>query len=153
MLATAVACIDLQSYRKPCHPRHAVGSLIEIFINVLGRASWLPLLSLSLPLSLSHCLPHSILYPISLLTLCIFSFRSFLLLSFWQSLSLPSHPFCVSRKKKSGMDQVGFSLNFTFKLRWLMDKRLVARHGDSNLGVIFPDWTYPTGHQFAIRKI
>lgn len=82
MLATAVACIDLQSYRKPCHPRHAVGSLIEIFINVLGRASWLPLLSLSLPLSLSHSfhpLPNLFL---SLLTLCIFSFLSFLLLSF-----------------------------------------------------------------------
>lgn len=137
MLATAVACIDLQSYRKPCHPRHAVGSLIEIFINVLGRASWLPLLSLSLPLSLSHSfhpLPNLSSYPLYLLLSFIPS--SFLLtVSF---ITLTSF-LCLSQKKKSGMDQVGFSLNFTFKLRWLMDKRLVARHGDSNLGVIFPD--------------
>lgn len=136
MLATAVACIDLQSYRKPCHPRHAVGSLIEIFINVLGRASWLPLLSLSLPLSLSHSfhpLPNLSSYPLYLLLSFIPS--SFLLtVSF---ITLTSF-LCLSQKK-SGMDQVGFSLNFTFKLRWLMDKRLVARHGDSNLGVIFPD--------------
>lgn len=97
MLATAVACIDLQSYRKPCHPRHAVGSLIEIFINVLGRASWLPLLSLSLPLSLSpsfHPLPNLSSYPLYLLISFIPS--SFLLtVSF---ITLTSF-LCLSQKK------------------------------------------------------